>query len=74
MTDWKPGDRVRICLPDKSRTAGRHGPQWASFSGTVRQIDEPGLPRGVRVDLDYPVNGAKDCYASHAELTPEEAS
>lgn len=38
------------------------------YSGTVREVDPPGLFPGVRVDLDYLVNGVSTCYASHREL------
>jgi len=67
MSGWQPGDRVEVNLPDKSRIGRRVGVcTW--FSGTVREVDPPGLPRGVRVDLDETVNGLRDCYATHAEL------
>lgn len=64
---WQQGDRVKLRLPDKSRPVGL-GYADVLFYGTVREVDPPGLPRGVRVDLDRPVNGVTDCYASHAEL------
>ena len=67
--DWKPGDRVELKLPNKHHVGRRVGVyEW--FSGTVREVDTPGLPRGVRVDLDREVNGVRDCYATHAELRP----
>lgn len=65
MTDWKIGNRVKVHLP--IRPTGR----WSWVSGTVRDTDEPGLPTGVRVEFDYPVNGVGDCYATHAELIAE---
>ncbi len=64
---WKPGDRVSLLLP----TGPRHVPRYARVVGTVRAVDEPGMPPGVRVQLDYPVRGASDCYATHSELRPE---
>ena len=64
---WQPGDRVKLLLPDKNRPRGG-GFSDVLITGTVREIDTPGLPRGVRVDLDRPVNGVRDCYASHDEL------
>jgi hypothetical protein len=64
-TNWAAGTRVKLLLPDKAASPkGR----WIWVTGTVRGIDEPGLPRGVRVDLDFPLNGASDCYAAHREL------
>ncbi len=39
--------------------------------GVVIAIDKPGLPRGVEVRFDYPVNGVDTCYATHQELEPE---
>lgn len=65
--DWKPGDRVRVFLPDDSSLHKRG--RW--FTGSVREVDPPGLRPGVRVDLDVSVNGLRDCYATHAELEPE---
>lgn len=59
---WKPGDRVEVFLPVKGRN-GRF-----RFGGTVREVDPPGLPPGVRVDLDETVNGVQNCFATHAEL------
>jgi hypothetical protein len=40
--------------------------------GTVRAVDLPGQPPGVKVDLDREINGVWDCYATHRELRPEE--
>jgi hypothetical protein len=72
VPEWKPGDRVEVELPDRNGIAGRRGRSvW--FAGTVRGVDEPGLPPGVRVDLDEMVNGAGDCYATHAELRVHDA-
>lgn len=66
---WKPGDRVGACLPDRDASRRRGGATGLSWvSGTVREVDSPGLPRGVRVDLDREVNGVRDCYATHSEL------
>lgn len=74
MTDesWKPGDRVIVHLPDKSLKRGRAGGILeADVHGTVREIDLPGQPPGVKVDLDREINGVRDCYATHGELRPE---
>lgn len=60
---WKPGDRVEVHLPDKNGVKGRRRSR-AWFSGTVRVSD----PTGVIVDLDIPVNGVPDCYATQGEL------
>jgi hypothetical protein len=68
---WHPGDRVRVFLPDRSRIGGRYGYVSAWFTGTVREVDPAGLRPGVRVDLDKPLNGASDCFATHAELKAE---
>jgi hypothetical protein len=70
---WSPGDRVRVWLPDDTRPRGP-GYRSAWFTGTVREVDPPGLPPGVRVDLDKPVNGVQDCFATHAELKRETAA
>lgn len=67
---WKPGDRVTVRLPDSSVPRGR-GVAVVPVHGTVRAVDEAGLPPGVRVDLDREVNGVRDCYATHAELMAE---
>ena len=61
---WQPGDRVIVRLPDKSAPYGRE----ADVHGTVREVDLPGQPPGVKVDLDREINGVQDCYASHSEL------
>jgi hypothetical protein len=67
MTDWRPGDRVEVWLPNRGRPrGGGFVSQW--FSGTVRQVDPPEQPPGVNVDLDREVNGVQACYATHAEL------
>ena len=63
---WKPGDRVIVRLPRKSTPVGD-----VDVHGTAREVDPPGLPPGVRVDLDEEVNGVRDCYATHSELRPE---
>jgi hypothetical protein len=65
---WKPGDRVIVHL---SKDRYGSGKRWAWFTGTVREVDPPGLRPGVRVDLDQEVNGVRDCYATHRELRPE---
>ena len=52
---WKPGDRVWV-----NPTMWRN--DWVQ--ATVRRVD----PDGVLVDLDHPVRGLSDCYATHAEL------
>ncbi len=62
---WEPGDRVLVELPDAN---GAQRGRWRSFAGTVREVNPPGLRPGVRIDLDVPVNGVRDCYATHAEL------
>ena len=68
--DWQRGDRVLVRLPDRYGRRGRVGSEnW--FPGTVRETDTGSRP-GVLVDLDYPVNGASDCYATHAELRRED--
>ena len=67
--NWQPGDRVQVLLPDRLGLLGRRGSR-AWFRGTVRAVDEPGALPGVRVDLDMPVSGVQDCYASHKELRP----
>jgi hypothetical protein len=64
--NWAPGDRVLVELPDLDGVLGYRGRMhW--FPGTVRDVDSGPRP-GVRVDLDDPLNGLSDCYASHAEL------
>ena len=70
MSEWKPGDRVLVHLPDKNGIRGRKNAH-AWFSGTVRAVDPPGPLPGVIVDLDQPVNGVPDCYATHGELRSE---
>ncbi len=55
---WKQGDRVWV-----NPTMGRGG----LVQGTVREVDPDGK-RGVLVDLDVPVRGLSDCFATHAEL------
>lgn len=66
---WQAGDRIEVRLPDRNGLRGRAGSHnW--FPGTVRDIDTGSRP-GVRVDLDFKVNGASDCYATHAELRRE---
>lgn len=62
--DWNVGDRVQVELPGGYR-GGRF---W--MTGVVTGLDEPGLPRGVRVALDVPVRGSDNCYATHSELRP----
>lgn len=69
QSSWHPGDRVKVSLPDRSAVRGR-GSRRRWFTGTVRELDQPGLPPGVRIDLDHPVNGVRDCYAAHDELHP----
>jgi hypothetical protein len=69
---WQPGDRVIVRLPDRSIPRGRGGAiRQADVHGTVREVDPPGLPPGVRVDLDREISGVRDCYASHRELRLE---
>ena len=67
---WKPGDRVIVRLPD-GRTPRGVSKREADVHGTVREVDLPGQPPGVKVDLDREVNGVRDCYATHGELRPE---
>ena len=63
---WRVGDRA--VWPHRER--GRR----VLSTGVVGAVDEPGLPRGVRLVFDEPVNGGADCYATHDELlTPAEA-
>jgi hypothetical protein len=67
---WKPGDRVIVRLPDKVRLSGMRG-GWSrdvDVHGTVRAVDLPGQPPGVKVDLDREINGVRDCYATYGEL------
>lgn len=75
LEPWKPGDRVIVRLPDRSLPRGRggHGGSVAvvPVHGTVRAVDEEGMPPGVRVDLDREISGVRDCYATRAELRPE---
>lgn len=59
---WRIGDRVLVA-PSGER---KHGPGWVS--GTITAIDEAGVPLGVRVQLDWTVNGVDYCYATHGEL------
>lgn len=70
---WQPGDRVIVRLPDKRRGSGIRGGKLreADVHGTVREVDIPGQPPGVKVDLDCEINGVRDCYATHRELRPE---
>jgi hypothetical protein len=64
---WKPGDRVRLLLPDDNLPRGRgRAERW--FSGTVAEVDPPGNRPGVFVDLDETVNGVRTCFATHREL------
>ena len=64
---WAPGDRVEVFLPDRDGASGdrRRWGHW--FPGTVRDVNSGPQP-GVRVDLDHPVNGVSECYATQAEL------
>lgn len=57
---WRVGDTVSLCP---------NGNESDRVTGIVSAVDEEGLPRGVRVQLDRSVRGADDCYASHDELT-----
>ncbi len=69
---WKPGDRVIVRLPDKNlRGKWGGGFREVDVHGTVREVDLPGQPPGVKVDLDREINGVRDCYATHRELRPE---
>jgi hypothetical protein len=69
---WQPGNRVIVRLPDKLAPRGRgNSVRQVPVHGTVRSVDDGGLP-GVHVDLDREVNGVRSCYATHAELQPEE--
>ena len=66
---WKPGDRVIVRLRDGALPRARGG--WirqADVHGTVRAVDLPDQPPGVKVDLDREINGVRECYATHAEL------
>lgn len=64
---WQPGDRVSLVLPDKSLPWGRA----VRISGTVTEVDRPGIPRGVFVHLDRFINGIDTCHATHGELRRE---
>lgn len=67
MATWKPRDRVRVQLPDKDGHYGYRGRmEW--FPGTVREVDPLDSRPGVTVDLDFPVSGVRDCFATHTEL------
>lgn len=57
---WQPGDRVSLCP---------NGNESNRVSAIVVGVDEPGLPRGVRVRFDRLVNGVDNAYATHDELT-----
>lgn len=66
---WHVGDRVSLC------PTGRESDR---VTATVTAVDEPGRPRGVRVQLDHLVRGRSSrrsagsrlhAYASHDELT-----
>lgn len=57
---WRVGDRVSLCPTGRERDR---------VHGTVLAIDEPGLPPGVRVQLDRLICGVDNCYATHDELT-----
>lgn len=57
---WRVGDTVSLCP---------NGNESDRVRGVITAIDEPGLPRGVRVVLEHRVRGVDDCYASHDELT-----
>lgn len=59
MSRWRVGDRVSLCPNGRERDR---------VSGVVTAIDEPGLPRGVRVRLDRLVRGVDNAYATHDEL------
>jgi hypothetical protein len=69
--NWKPGDRVRVLLPDRNLRQGGGGHRSIWVSGTVREVDPPELRPGVRVGLDRQVNGVSECFATHAELRLE---
>jgi hypothetical protein len=72
----KPGDRVRITLPEAAPTGPRRWRRYTRVTGTVVELDLPGLPPGVHIQLDRPVNGANTCYAGHSEVTvlPDQAT
>lgn len=57
---WRVGDAVSLCP---------NGNESDRVTGVISAIDEDGLPRGVRVQLDNLVRGLDNCYASHDELT-----
>lgn len=61
---WQVGDRVVFRHVER---VGRRNVTVGTL-GTVRAVDEPRLPPGVRVDLDEPVCGVRECYATHDEL------
>lgn len=59
------GDRVTLEIPIAPwRKTGR---RRELVTGTVAAVNEPGLPPGVRVVFDQPVNGVPNAYATHAE-------
>lgn len=61
---WKVGDRV--VWPHHEKHGGRY--EIVRSVGTITAVNEPGLPRGVRVTFDELVNGAPSCYATYGEL------
>lgn len=62
---WKPGDRVSLMLPNNDLPWRRE----VRCPGTVRSADEG----GVHVTLDLEINGLRECYATHRELSAETA-
>jgi hypothetical protein len=80
---WQAGDRVIVRLPDRDLPRGRGGgTRQVDVAGTVLEVDpayppgvSPAAPShrwpGVVVRLDRTVNGADQCFATHAELRPE---
>ena len=73
MTQWKVGDRV--VWPHEVKRGRSY--VTVRTSGTVIALDLPGVPRGVQVEFDSPINGADGiftdtCYATYEELEPED--
>jgi hypothetical protein len=66
--DVHVGTRVRLQLSEPRPSL--RCPQRVSVTGTVVAVDTPGLPPGVRVELDRQVGGGRRCYAPYRDLEP----
>lgn len=68
---WQVGDRVVWPHSERATTGDLRRSVVVRSPGTVIAVDDmPGLP-GVRVRFDGLANGAGECYATYAELEPE---